>query len=69
MCVVCLDAPKDHIIVPCGHQLMRVRGVRGEAEESQQPSVPLLPHTHQLDHQGVPSLKSVARIFTAPTLC
>jgi hypothetical protein len=20
MCVVCFDAPKDHIIVPCGHQ-------------------------------------------------
>ena len=20
MCVLCLDAPKDHIIVPCGHQ-------------------------------------------------
>ena len=19
MCVVCFDAPKDHIIVPCGH--------------------------------------------------
>jgi E3 ubiquitin-protein ligase MUL1 len=20
MCVLCLDAPKDHIITPCGHQ-------------------------------------------------
>jgi hypothetical protein len=20
LCIVCLDAPKDHIIVPCGHQ-------------------------------------------------
>ena len=20
MCVVCFDAPKDHLIVPCGHQ-------------------------------------------------
>jgi hypothetical protein len=20
LCVLCLDAPKDHIIIPCGHQ-------------------------------------------------
>jgi hypothetical protein len=25
MCVVCLDAPKDHIIVPCGHQCVCAR--------------------------------------------
>jgi hypothetical protein len=28
MCVVCFDAPKDHIMVPCGHQC--VRGVCAE---------------------------------------
>jgi hypothetical protein len=25
MCVVCFDAPKDHIIVPCGHQCVCAR--------------------------------------------
>jgi hypothetical protein len=27
-CVVCFDAPKDHIIVPCGHIYVCVRRVR-----------------------------------------
>jgi hypothetical protein len=25
MCVVCFDAPKDHIMVPCGHQCVCAR--------------------------------------------
>jgi hypothetical protein len=25
MCVVCFDAPKDHLIVPCGHQCVCAR--------------------------------------------
>jgi hypothetical protein len=25
MCVVCMDAPKDHLIVPCGHQCVCAR--------------------------------------------
>jgi hypothetical protein len=40
---------------------VRVRGVCGDAEEGQTPSVPLLPDTHQLDLQGVRSLNAVRR--------
>ena len=39
MCVVCLDAPKDHIIVPCGHQCV----CEACAEKLKKASSPLCP--------------------------
>jgi hypothetical protein len=52
-CVLCLDAPTDHLIFPCGHQC-----VCGEAEGGQPCSVPLLPHTHHRHLQGVCRLRA-----------
>ena len=40
MCVVCFDAPKDHIIIPCGHQC--VCGTCAEAlKREAHPACPL----------------------------
>jgi hypothetical protein len=50
LCVMCFDAPKDHIILPC---LPRVR-VRGVCEPDEQAVVPHLPHRYPADQQGVP---------------
>jgi hypothetical protein len=37
-CVVCFDAPKDHIIVPCGHQC-----VCGAADQDENADVSRVP--------------------------
>ena len=39
MCVVCFDAPKDHIIVPCGHMCVCARC----AEQLTKTRTPLCP--------------------------
>jgi uncharacterized coiled-coil protein SlyX len=40
MCVVCFDAPKDHIIVPCGHQCV-CAGCAEQLTKTRTPSCPV----------------------------
>jgi hypothetical protein len=40
MCVVCFDAPKDHIIVPCGHQCVCAR-CAGQLTKTRTPTCPV----------------------------
>jgi hypothetical protein len=51
MCVVCFDAPKDHIIVPWPH--VRVRELCGAADADGQADVSYQSHRYPADQQGV----------------
>jgi hypothetical protein len=57
LCVLCLDAPKDHIIAPCGHQCV----CGACAEELKKARHPLCPfcRTPIIHVQGVRSLNAV----------
>jgi hypothetical protein len=54
LCVVCFDAPKDRIILPCFHMCVRVRGVCEPADADEEPDVSSLPHGYPADQQVVP---------------
>jgi hypothetical protein len=40
LCVMCLDARKDHIILPCGHQCV-CKGCAGQLTRTKTPTCPL----------------------------
>jgi hypothetical protein len=68
-CVLCLDAPMDHIIIPCGHQC--VCGACAETlKKARRPLVPSLSGAHQRHRQGVPGLERlhVVRMSTLALL-
>jgi hypothetical protein len=53
-CVLCLDAPKDHIIIPCYHMHVRVRGMCEPADADEKAVVPHLSRRYPAHQQSVP---------------
>jgi hypothetical protein len=49
-CVVCFDAPKDHLVLPCKH--LCVRGVCGAVDQDENADVSCVPRAHPGDHEG-----------------
>jgi hypothetical protein len=50
--VMCTDAPKDHIILPCFHMCVCEACACADADE--EPDVSCLPRRYPADQQGVP---------------
>jgi hypothetical protein len=50
--VVCFDAPKDHIIVPCGHQCV-CEACANLLTQMYKPTCPIC-RAYPADQQGVP---------------
>jgi type IV secretory pathway TrbL component len=51
-CVVCFDAPKDHIMVPCGHQCA-CGACAEQLTKTRTPTCPVCHEPIQTDHEGV----------------
>ena len=58
LCVLCLDAPKDHIILPCGHQCV-CKGVRRAAART-------ITSSASRKHRKVPRLAATASLRPLP---